>query len=106
MTKSVDIGRAAHFMRQWREARGLSLTQMAALIPFGKSTMSRVETGKIPYHQDILEAYARVIGCSAADLIGRAPGSADELFAVLGECTTAQIRQITAIAKIMVENVS
>lgn len=35
--------------------------------------MSRVETGLRQYTQEILEAYAEILGCTPADLISRPP---------------------------------
>jgi transcriptional regulator with XRE-family HTH domain len=90
-------------MREWRLSRGLSLSQMGALIHLGKATLSRVEVGKTPYYQDILEAYARVIGCTPADLISRPPGEADELWRVLGEAPAHVRQQVAEVAKVLLK---
>lgn len=83
----------SHYLRQWREQHGLSLGDMARQTPFGKSTLSRIETDKRPYYTAILEAYARVIGCKPYHLLVP-PTGPEELFtiidAILAEENVAQ----------------
>jgi transcriptional regulator with XRE-family HTH domain len=88
-----------NYMRAWRVSRGLSLGDMAKLIPLHKSNLSRMESGKREYHRDILEAYARVIGCQPGDLISRPPGVAEELYRILARCTPEDLRRLTVVAK-------
>lgn len=85
MHEPVALVRPPHFLREWREARGLSLADMARLTPFGKSTLSRVETGRLGYYAAILDAYARVIGCKPYALLHRPPGGPEELFTFVDE---------------------
>jgi transcriptional regulator with XRE-family HTH domain len=94
---------AQHYMRQWREARGLSLGEMQRMIPFSKSTMSRIENGLRPYYQDILEAYARVIGCQPGDLVNRPPGGPEELWTILSDCDSHTLAQILSITKVLIK---
>lgn len=56
--------RKPHYLRLWREYRGLTLPQMeAATLPdkISKATLSRIERGLQPYSQDTLEICARVL---------------------------------------------
>lgn len=92
-----------NYLRAWREARGLSLAEMGRRIGSHKSPLSRMETGKIPYHRDILIAYARVLGCQPGDLISRPPGLADELYRILAHCKPDELRQLEGIAKVLIE---
>lgn len=39
------------------------------------SNLSKIERGEQPYTQPVLEALADALGCSAADLLMRPPGS-------------------------------
>lgn len=80
--------RQRHYLREWREASGLSLADMAARTSFGKSTLSRVETGKIAYYADILEAYAGVFGCRPYALLQRPPGGPEDLFTMIDQLLT------------------
>lgn len=79
-----------HFLRQWREYRGLSLEAMAEAITaldviaggLTKATLSRVETGKTPYTRDTLEAYAVVCGCEPVELLGRPPADPEGIWTI------------------------
>jgi transcriptional regulator with XRE-family HTH domain len=99
--------RHRHFLREWREARGLSLADMAALTPFGKSTLSRVETGRMGYYADIIEEYARVIGCKPYALLQRPPGGPDDLFILIDKLLeadrVADLHRVEEITKILLE---
>jgi transcriptional regulator with XRE-family HTH domain len=65
-----------HFLRQWREYRGLSLRKLADRMEIepGVQLMShanigRVETFQQPYTQELLEAAAVALECSVIDLL-------------------------------------
>lgn len=93
----------SNYMRAWREDRGLSLSQMAVRTGIHKSTMSRMESGKTPYHRDILEGYARVLDCHPADLISRRPGVAEDLFRILHQCGADELLSLEVVAKELFE---
>jgi transcriptional regulator with XRE-family HTH domain len=58
------------FLRKWREAAHLTQRVMAAKLGLSVSVLSKVENGKVPYHQDVLEMYAAVLGVETGDLLG------------------------------------
>jgi len=66
-------------MKAWRESRDLTqeklVVQLAELAEYHISPgqLSRIETGKQGYGQDLLEALATVYGCDPADIIRRDP---------------------------------
>lgn len=65
--------RARTFFREWREYRDRKQGEVAALIDIDPGTLSRLEHGKTPYDQDILEKLALVYGCEPEDLISVNP---------------------------------
>jgi transcriptional regulator with XRE-family HTH domain len=67
------------FIRQWREARGLTQEQLAAELGTSVATVSRVETGNQPYTQDFLEACANALGTDVVALLSRDPNWANLL---------------------------
>jgi transcriptional regulator with XRE-family HTH domain len=82
--------RQPHYMRAWRQSYGLTLAQMAEAITrlrgrmgATKPTLSRIENGEREYRQDILEAYAEIIGCTPGDLLSRAPTDPDGVWQAL-----------------------
>jgi transcriptional regulator with XRE-family HTH domain len=91
-----------HYMRAWREARGISLDEMTRRIGLSKPSLSRIENGKTPYYQDVLEAYAEVLDCTPGDLLTRKPTDPEELWAVWDtlreEAKPVGIRLLKALA--------
>ena len=63
-----------HYIRAWRLYRGL-LTQaeLAAKVGLTSQSISRLESGRMKYRQEILERIAEALDCTPADLIGRDP---------------------------------
>jgi transcriptional regulator with XRE-family HTH domain len=69
-----QLGR--HFLRQWREYRGLSLRKLAERMErepgepiMSHANLGRVETFMQPYTQELLEAAALALHCSVTDLL-------------------------------------
>lgn len=68
------------FIKEWRKEVGLSQDKLVERVReelegFSKSTLSRLENAKQPYTQPMLEALARALNRSPADLIMRDPNS-------------------------------
>lgn len=61
------------FIREWREFRGMSLEEVGALVGKDHSTLSKIERGKSPYSQDLLEALAEILDTDVASLLIRDP---------------------------------
>lgn len=61
------------FLREWREASGMSLEALASEVGKSHATLSRIENRKSPYSQEILEAIAAVYGCQPHDLLSGPP---------------------------------
>lgn len=62
-----------HFIREWREYRGLTLEQVAELIDRTHASVQRIETRKQAVTQPVLDALARVLGATRGDLLDRPP---------------------------------
>lgn len=66
------------FIREWRERANLSQDRLVDRVrerieTFSKSSLSRVENGRQPYSQPILEAIAWALSCESADLLKPIP---------------------------------
>jgi transcriptional regulator with XRE-family HTH domain len=92
-----------HFLRHWREHRGLSQDQVAEAIGISKASVSRVENGITPYTQDVLEAYARVLGCTVADLVSRPPSDPEGLWAIWDRLRAEDRRRAVVILRALVD---
>ena len=79
------IDRPPHYLREWRKHRSLTQEQVIdrliaqdnAQLPQTSASLSRLETGKQPYGERILEALAEIYQCKPWELIGRTPDMAD-----------------------------
>jgi transcriptional regulator with XRE-family HTH domain len=60
------------FIRQEREAKGLSLREMARIIKVSPTFLSKVETENWKPGEEKLQKIAEVIGCDPDDLFSRA----------------------------------
>lgn len=100
--RMAQIPRPKHYLRQWREHVGLSLQAVKdaaeALfadrvvaegeevdlnrIGLSYSTLSRIETFKVPYNQALLEVLAEVYGTDPASLIMRDPSDPEGIWSI------------------------
>ena len=66
-------------MKAWRNFRDMTLEtlslrlQTLESVSISDGQLSRIERAESPYHQDILEPIARVLGCSVPQLISMKP---------------------------------
>lgn len=71
--KKPHHARAKHFLREWREFKKLSQEDAADRAEIDRTSLSKVENGKVPYNQDLLERLALAYGCDPDDLISMDP---------------------------------
>ena len=64
------------YVREWRDALGLTQEQLAGRIEKSTSTVSQLESGKQGYSPEMLAALAHAFDCDAADLF-RDPDAPD-----------------------------
>jgi transcriptional regulator with XRE-family HTH domain len=66
----------AHYIRSWRLYRGLKTqAELAEKVGLTSQSISRLESGRMGYRQDILEKIAEALNCTPADLLGRDPAT-------------------------------
>lgn len=94
------------FIRQWREARGLTLEQLAERVGTTHATLSRIERGHQPYQQALLEAIAEALQTDPASLIMRDPSDPEAIWSVWEQAKPAERRQIVEIAKTLIKTSS
>ena len=78
------------FIREWREARKLKQRHLAEAANCSIATISRLETGRVPYGQETLELIAKFLDCTPADLLTRGPEPANELDNLVSQLSAAQ----------------
>jgi len=91
--------RRRHFIRAWREYRGLTQEQLADRIGTTKANVSRIENLKQGYTQGILEACADALSTDPASLIMRDPLDGEAIWTIWEQAKPGQRRQIEAIVR-------
>jgi transcriptional regulator with XRE-family HTH domain len=71
--KKPQRQRLKHFIKEWRDYRGLTQEQVADRIGISPTTFGRIEGSKVPYNQDFLELAADALRCEPWDLLHRDP---------------------------------
>lgn len=61
------------FFKEWRDKSGLSQAKVAAAIDMEQSSYQKIEAKKVPYNEIVVDALARLYGCSQADLLSTNP---------------------------------
>lgn len=98
--RDKDRPRSITFIREWRLHRKLTQTQLAKQIDTTAATISRIETGELPYTQDTLEQIADVLQTSPAALIASRPDDQYvRLCALVDRAKPAQRQQIARVVR-------
>lgn len=81
------------FLRAWRDQTQLSLETAAEHLGMTHGQLSKIERGKSPYNQRLLESAAKLYGCTVVDLLTRGPDEAEGLFAAYANLDSEGKRQ-------------
>lgn len=115
--------RPKHYLRQWRQAAGLSLEgvrqRAEALfedrivaegetvdlnkIGLSHSTLSRIESFKVPYNQRLLEVLAEVYGTDVPSLIMRNPEDPEGIWSIMDQIPVKERPRALRVIKGAVE---
>ena len=91
------------FIREWREHRGLTLEQLADRTETTHASLSRIERGRQPYSQALLERIADALMVDPADLLIRNPADPEGIWSVWEQAKPGERRQIVEIAKTLIK---
>lgn len=86
------------FMRQWRQHRGKTLVQVAEELHVTHGYLSKVERGRQPYNQELLERLAGLYLCEPVDLLIRDPSEPESIWSLWEQAKPGQRRQIENVA--------
>ena len=88
-----------HFIREWRKAKNLTLEQLAERIGMTHQNLGKIERGKVPYNQVLLELIAEELRCEPADLIMRDPSAPDSIWSIWDQLQPVQRAQLVSIGE-------
>ncbi len=91
------------FIRQWREYRGYSQEKLAGMLDTSGSMISRIESGAVPYTQDVLEALAEALSTDVASLLMRDPTNPEALWSIWDQAQEGQRKIIEEVARSIVK---
>lgn len=111
-----DAAHPGHYLREWRKASGLTLEQAADRverasearadagptarpISMTHATLSRIERGKLPYSQMLLEILAQVYRTDRASLIMRDPSDPEGLWSIWEQLRPVERAQAVEVLK-------
>lgn len=90
------------FMRQWRQHRHKTLVQVAEHLHVTHGYLSKVERGKQPYNQELLEALAELYNCDVVDLLIRDPSQQEGIWSIWEQAKPGERRQIESVAAALI----
>lgn len=91
------------FIKEWRTFRKLSQETLGDAADMSGGNVSLIETGKQAYTQDKLEAFAKALKCSVADLLTRSPADSATLWGFWEAADAAGRKRLLDVAKALVE---
>jgi len=74
-----------HFLRQWRKFRGYTLEGVAERIGMSHQNLGKVERGRVPYNETLLDLLADIYRTDRGSLIMRDPTIKDALWSILDQ---------------------
>ena len=91
------------YIRQWRKHRNLTQEQLSARIFISYASLGRIERGKQPYSQGILEALAAALNTDPASLLMRDPTDPEGIWSIWDEAKAGERKAIVEHAKIILK---
>lgn len=93
------------YIREWRNFRdGMSQERLVSRleemgVEMSVATLSRIETGNVPYTQDTLEAIADALRTDPASLLWRNPEDDEAIWSIWDQAKPGERKQITKVLK-------
>lgn len=91
----------AHFLREWRKRAGKTLEAVAEELRMSHSQLSRIERGKQPYNQELLERLADLYRCEVVDLLIRDPSDPEGLWSIHDQLKPVQRQQLAEFGEVL-----
>lgn len=73
---------AKHYLRAWRKFRGRTLEAVAERVGMTHQNLGKIERGKVPYNETLLEILAEIYQTDRGSLIMRDPTMKDPLWSI------------------------
>lgn len=91
----------AHFIREWRKYRDLTLEKLSDKIDMSAGNLSNIEKNITPYNRDHLHALASALDCDVVDLLTRDPSDPDPLGSMWKQWSPRERATMLEIARLI-----
>lgn len=107
-----DMGEQRIYLKEWRKHRGLTQREVVdrlagmddPMLPATEASLSRLENGKQPYSQRVLEALAHIYSADPEHLIGRHPEKEGDVIDLWSVMNDNQRRQAKAVLEALLKD--
>ena len=96
-----EMKKQPHYIREWRKHRGLNQVQLAERIGCTQGQLSKIESFKKPYDEQLLELAAEALRCEPVDLIIRNPSEPDGIWTIWDQLNPVQRQQLVQMGKVL-----
>lgn len=66
---NAHMQKQGHFLREWRKHKGYTLEHIAERVGMTHQNLGKIERGKVPYSQNLLEDLAEIYGTEPGQLV-------------------------------------
>jgi transcriptional regulator with XRE-family HTH domain len=91
------------FIREWRKYHNLSQEKLADRVSITQAYLSKLETGRAGYTQELLEVLADALRCEPADLIMRPPDTDADIRLIWSQLSPEKRKQALGMIRILKE---
>lgn len=89
---------ARHFLREWRKFRGYTLENAAERVGMSHQNLGKIERGRVPYNEVLLDILADVYRTDRGSLIMRDPTRPDPLWTIYDQL--APVERVRLVERI------
>ena len=93
-----------HFLRQWREHRGMTLEAVGEAVGISHAQLGRIERRLQKYNQELLERLAELYRTEPASLIMRDPTQEDAIWSLWDQAKEGQRQENERYAEFIVKS--
>lgn len=101
VSHAQGMAKRRHFISQWRRHRGLSQVKLAEQIGITQGQLSKVESHKKPYDEDLLGLIAEALRCEVVDLLIRDPSQPESIWSIWESLQPVERKQVVEVAKVI-----
>jgi len=86
--------RPRHYLREWRKFRGYTLEGVAERIGMSHQNLGKIERGKVPYTETLIELLAEIYRTDRGSLIMRDPTVPDPMWSIYDQLAAPERKRL------------